>query len=37
MSRLLTVLQSRGYVEQVSGRGKYRLGWPVPAVRASIW
>jgi CRISPR locus-related DNA-binding protein len=26
VSRLIAVLESRGYVEQVSGRGKYRLG-----------
>jgi DNA-binding IclR family transcriptional regulator len=29
VSRLLTVLESRGYVEQVSGRGKYRLGFSI--------
>lgn len=28
-SRLIAVLESRGYVEQVSGRGKYRLGFAV--------
>lgn len=27
VSRLIAVLESRGYVEQVSGRGKYRLGF----------
>jgi DNA-binding IclR family transcriptional regulator len=29
VSRLITVLESRGYVEQVSGRGKYRLGFSI--------
>src|SRR5258707_2369584 len=29
VSRLIAVLESRGYVEQVSGRGKYRLGFSV--------
>jgi DNA-binding IclR family transcriptional regulator len=29
VSRLLAVLESRGYVEQVSGRGKYRLGFSI--------
>jgi DNA-binding IclR family transcriptional regulator len=29
VSRLITVLESRGYVEQVSDRGKYRLGFSV--------
>jgi DNA-binding IclR family transcriptional regulator len=28
-SRLIAVLESRGYVEQVSGRGKYRLGFAI--------
>lgn len=28
-SRLIAALESRGYVEQVSGRGKYRLGFAV--------
>ena len=28
-SRLVAVLESRGYVEQVSGRGKYRLGFAI--------
>jgi DNA-binding IclR family transcriptional regulator len=29
VSRLIAVLESRGYVEQVSGRGKYRLGFSI--------
>jgi DNA-binding IclR family transcriptional regulator len=29
VSRLIAVLESRGYVEQVSGRGKYRLGFAI--------
>ncbi|MBS1693554.1 MAG: IclR family transcriptional regulator [Actinobacteria bacterium] len=29
VSRLIAVLESRGYVEQVSGRGKYRIGFSV--------
>lgn len=29
VSRLIAVLEARGYVEQVSGRGKYRLGYSV--------
>ena len=29
VSRLITVLESRGYVQQVSDRGKYRLGYAV--------
>ena len=29
VSRLVAVLESRGYVEQVSDRGKYRLGFSV--------
>ncbi|MGV9801643.1 IclR family transcriptional regulator [Mycobacterium sp. NPDC003449] len=29
VSRLISVLESRGYVEQVSGRGKYRLGFSI--------
>jgi DNA-binding IclR family transcriptional regulator len=29
VSRLLAVLESRGYVEQVSGRGKYRIGFSI--------
>jgi DNA-binding IclR family transcriptional regulator len=29
VSRLVAVLESRGYVEQVSGRGKYRLGFSI--------
>ncbi|WP_193048670.1 IclR family transcriptional regulator [Mycolicibacterium baixiangningiae] len=28
-SRLIAVLESRGFVEQVSGRGKYRLGFAI--------
>ncbi|WP_349268600.1 transcriptional regulator [Mycolicibacterium parafortuitum] len=30
VSRLVAVLESRGYVEQVSERGKYRLGFAIP-------
>jgi len=30
VSRLITVLETRGYVEQVSERGKYRLGFAIP-------
>lgn len=29
VSRLIAVLESRGFVEQVSGRGKYRLGFAI--------
>ncbi|SIR85918.1 IclR family transcriptional regulator [Williamsia sterculiae] len=29
ISRLISVLESRGYVEQVSDRGKYRLGFTI--------
>jgi DNA-binding IclR family transcriptional regulator len=29
VSRLIAVLESRGYVEQVTGRGKYRLGFSI--------
>ena len=29
VSRLITVLESRGYVEQTSERGKYRLGFSI--------
>lgn len=29
VSRLIAVLEARGYVEQVSGRGKYRLGYSI--------
>jgi DNA-binding IclR family transcriptional regulator len=29
VSRLIAVLESRGYVEQISGRGKYRLGFSI--------
>ena len=29
VSRLIAVLEARGYVEQVSGRGKYRLGFSI--------
>jgi DNA-binding IclR family transcriptional regulator len=29
VSRLLAALESRGYVEQVSGRGKYRIGFSI--------
>ena len=29
VSRLITVLESRGYVEQTSERGKYRLGFAI--------
>lgn len=28
-SRLIAVLESRGFVEQISGRGKYRLGFAI--------
>lgn len=30
VSRLIAVLEARGYVEQVSERGKYRLGFAIP-------
>ena len=30
VSRLIAVLEMRGYVEQVSERGKYRLGFAIP-------
>ena len=30
VSRLIAVLETRGYVEQVSERGKYRLGFAIP-------
>ena len=30
VSRLVAVLEARGYVEQVSERGKYRLGFAIP-------
>jgi DNA-binding IclR family transcriptional regulator len=30
VSRLIAVLETRGYVEQISERGKYRLGFAIP-------
>ena len=30
VSRLIAVLEARGYVERVSERGKYRLGFAIP-------
>ncbi|MFQ6392299.1 IclR family transcriptional regulator [Nocardia sp. KC 131] len=35
VSRLITVLESRGYVEQLSGRGKYRLGFSIVRLAGS--
>ena len=36
MSRLVAVLESRGYVEQVSERGKYRLGFSVARLARAL-
>ncbi|MFB8275436.1 IclR family transcriptional regulator [Nocardia colli] len=35
VSRLITVLESRGYVEQLSDRGKYRLGFSIVRLAGS--
>jgi DNA-binding IclR family transcriptional regulator len=35
VSRLITVLESRGYVEQLSDRGKYRLGFSIARLARS--
>lgn len=36
VSRLIAVLESRGYVEQVSDRGKYRLGFSIARLARAI-
>lgn len=35
VSRLISVLEARGFVEQVSERGKYRLGFAIPRLARS--
>ena len=36
VSRLISVLEGRGFVEQISERGKYRLGFAITRASTSV-